>query len=184
MKILKIYIFTVLIIFFRSISAYGESSAKIAVVDVESILENSSAIGSIRKSINELTKTIENEISEQEKEYKKRQQELLELQKTVSQEKFDSLVLKFNKNVSKIQKHIQQKKIALEYARSQAIEVVHQKTISIIGDLAKKYSFDIVLPTSQVLYVKSELNITPEVISQLNDSLKEVPINYQKFLEN
>ena len=85
MKILKIYIFTVLIIFFRSISAYGESSAKIAVVDVESILENSSAIGSIRKSINELTKTIEDEITEQEKEYKKRQQELLELQKTLNQ---------------------------------------------------------------------------------------------------
>lgn len=184
MKILKIYIFTVLIIFFRSISAYGEPSAKIAVVDVESILENSSAIGSIRKSINELTKTIEDEITEQEKEYKKRQQELLELQKTLNQEKFDSLVLKFNKNVSKIQKNIQQKKIALEQAHSQAIEVVHQKTISIIGDLAKKYSLDIVLPTSQVLYVKSELNITPEVISKLNNDLKEVQINYQKFLKN
>ncbi|NDA90581.1 MAG: OmpH family outer membrane protein, partial [Alphaproteobacteria bacterium] len=69
-------------------------------------------------------------------------------------------------------------------AHSQAIEVVHQKTISIIGDLAKKYSLDIVLPTSQVLYVKSELNITPEVISKLNNDLKEVPINYQKFLKN
>ena len=176
--------FTVLIIFFRVANAYDEAAAKIAVVDVESILENSSAIGSIRKSINELTKTIEDEITEQEKEYKKRQQELLELQKTLNQEKFDSLVLKFNKNVSKIQKNIQQKKIALEQAHSQAIEVVHQKTISIIGDLAKKYSLDIVLPTSQVLYVKSELNITPEVISKLNNDLKEVPINYQKFLKN
>jgi Skp family chaperone for outer membrane proteins len=184
MKFLKIYIFTVLIIFFRVANAYDEAAAKIAVVDVESILENSLAIGAIRKSINELSKTIENEINEQEKEYKKRQQELLEVQKTVSQEKFDSLVLKFNKSVSKIQKNIQQKKIALEHAHSQAIEVVHQKTISIIGDLAKKYSLDIVLPTSQVLYIKSELNITPEVISKLNNDLKEVPINYQKFLKN
>src|SRR5574343_644438 len=103
MKFLKIYIFAVLLNSFGTVSVYGESSTKVAVVDVESILENSLAIGSIKKSINELSKTIENEISEQEKEYKKRQQELLELQKTVSQEKFDSLVLKFNKNVSKIQ---------------------------------------------------------------------------------
>ena len=109
MKFLKIYIFTVLIIFFRVANAYDEAAAKIAVVDVESILENSLAIGAIRKSINELSKTIENEINEQEKEYKKRQQELLEVQKTVTQEKFDSLVLKFNKSVSKIQKNIQQK---------------------------------------------------------------------------
>ncbi|NBY35060.1 MAG: OmpH family outer membrane protein [Alphaproteobacteria bacterium] len=110
MKFLKIYIFTVLIIFFRVANAYDEAAAKIAVVDVESILENSLAIGAIRKSINELSKTIENEINEQEKEYKKRQQELLEVQKTVSQEKFDSLVLKFNKSVSKIQNNYSTKK--------------------------------------------------------------------------
>ena len=52
MKFLKIYIFTVLIIFFRVANAYDEAAAKIAVVDVESILENSLAIGAIRKSIN------------------------------------------------------------------------------------------------------------------------------------
>ena len=40
MKFLKIYIFTVLIIFFRVANAYDEAAAKIAVVDVESILEN------------------------------------------------------------------------------------------------------------------------------------------------
>ena len=91
MKFLKIYIFAVVLNSLGTVSVYGESSTKVAVVDVESILENSLAIGSIKKSINELSKTIENEIIQQEKEYKKRQQELLELQKTVSQEKFDSL---------------------------------------------------------------------------------------------
>lgn len=184
MNYFKIYVFTVLIILFRVEEGYAESATKIAVVDVESILEHSLAIGDIRKSINALSKTIENEINDQEKEYKKRQQELLEVQKTVSQEQFDALVLKFNKSISKIQKNIQQKKIALERAHSQAIEVVHQKTLVIIGTLAKKYRFDIVLPTSQVLYGKSELNITPEVISQLNESVKEVTINYQQFLKN
>jgi len=46
------------------------------------------------------------------------------------------------------------------------------------------FDFNIVLPSSQVLFVISELNITLEVISRLNDSLKEVPIDYQKFLKN
>ena len=70
MKFLKIYIFAVVLNSFGTVSVYGESSTKVAVVDVESILENSLAIGSIKKSINELSKTIENEISEQERNIK------------------------------------------------------------------------------------------------------------------
>lgn len=184
MKFLKICAFVISITFFELVSAQDHYIAKIAVVDVESILENSLAITGIRKSINELSEDIQKEIAQQEKDFKKRQQELLDLQKTLSQEKFDSLALKFNKNVSTIQKNIQLKKLALEQAHSQAIEVVHKKTISIISSLAKEYNFNIVLPSAQVLYVTSELNITLEVISKLNESLKNVPINYQKFLKN
>ncbi len=184
MNFLKICVFLISLTFCGIVSAQDRYVAKVAVVDVESILENSLAITSIRKSINELSENIQKDIAEQEKGFKKQEQELLESQKTLSQEKFDSLAAKFNKNVSNIQKNIQLKKIALEQAHSRAIEVVHQKTISIISDLAKEYNFNIVLPSSQVLFVISELNITLEVISRLNDSLKEVPIDYQKFLKN
>ncbi len=184
MKFLKIYTFLILVIFFEVTNAQDHYVARIAVVDVESILENSLAIAGIKKSINELSETIQKEIVQEEKEFKKRQQELVELQKTLNQEEFDSLILKFNKNVSNVQKNIQLKKIALEQARSQSIEIVHKKTVSIINDLAKEYNFNLALPSTQVLYATSELNITLEVISRLNESLTEVPINYQKFLKN
>jgi Skp family chaperone for outer membrane proteins len=184
MKLLKICTLFISIIFFEVATAQERHIAKIAVVDVESILENSIAVTGIRKAINELSENIQKEILQQEKELKKRHQELLDLQKTLSPEKFDSLVLQFNKNTSKVQKNIHLKKIALEQAHSQAREVVHQKISTIISDLAKKRNFNIVLPSSQILHVTTELNITPEVISKLNESLTEVPINYRKFLKN
>jgi len=184
MNFLKILVFLTSLIFFGIASAQDRYIAKIAVVDIESVLENSLAITSIKKSVNLLSQNIQDDISKQEKELKSHEQKLLELQKTMSQEKFDSLVVKFNKDVSSTKKNIQLRKIALEQAHSQSIQVVHQKIISIISELAKDYNLNIVLPSSQVLYITSELNITLEVISKLNDSLKEVPVNYQKFLKN
>jgi Skp family chaperone for outer membrane proteins len=184
MKFLKICVFIISITFFELVSAGDHYIAKIAVVDVEAILENSLAVASIRKSINELSEDIQKEIAQQEEDFKKREQELLDSRKTLSQEKFDSSVAKFDRNVSAVQKNIQLKKIALEQAHSSAMEVVHKKTISIINNLAKEYNFNIVLPSTQLLFVTSELNITLEVISKLNESLKEVPINYKKFLKN
>jgi|JFJP01.1.fsa_nt_gi outer membrane protein len=184
MNFLKILVFLISLIFFGIASAQDRYIAKIAVVDIESVLENSLAITSIKKSVNVLSQNIQDDISKQEKELKAHEQKLLELQKTMTQEKFDSLVTKFNRDVSGTKKNIQLRKIALEQAHSQSIQVVHKKIISIISELAKDYNLNIVLPSSQVLYITSELNITLEVISKLNDSLKEVPVNYQKFLKH
>lgn len=172
------------ITFFEPAYGANELVSKIAVVDMEFILENSLAVNSTRKSINELSKRIEKEMNEQEIKYKKYQEQLLELQKTITKEKFNLLVLEFNKSVNNFQKDIQQKKMALGRAHSQAMEIVLQKSVSIIANLAKKYNFDIVLPFSQVFYIRSEFNITSEVILNLNANLKVVPINYKTFLRN
>lgn len=183
MNFFKIYIFLVLIAVSKIANAEGQYTAKIAVVDIESVLENSLAINNIKKSINALSQNIQTDISQQEKDLRIREQELLELKTTLTEEKFEVLVTKFNKNVSNTKRSIQSRKSALEQAHLQAIEEVNKKIMFIIGEIAKEHGIDVVLPSSQVLYVTNELNLTFEVISKLNDSLKEVQINYKKFLK-
>ncbi len=183
MNFLKICIFLVLIVVSKIANAETKYTAKFAVVDIESVLENSLAINSIKKSINALSQNIQTDISQQEKDLRIREQELLELKKTLTEEKFEVLVTKFNKNVKNTKRSMQSRKSALEQAHLQAIEEVNKKIMFIIGEIAKEHGIDVVLPSSQVLYVTNELNLTFEVISKLNDSLKEVQINYKKFLK-
>lgn len=161
----------------------NKNVAKLAVVDVESILENSLAIANIKNSINALGELIQEELTEKEKEFKKREQELIELQKTLPKEKFDFLVNSFNQNINQAQKNFKVKKLALEQSHSRAIEKVQKTIIAIIGELAKKYDFNTVLPSTHVLFIKDELNITSEVLSTLNARLVEVPIEYEKLLK-
>lgn len=153
-------------------------NARAAVVDVESIFEHSKAILYIKKSINIISEQIQNELSSKEIKLKQAEAELIEKRGVLPKDEFDKLVADFNKKVSSTQKEMQNKKSALERAHANAIAQVHETTISVISDLSKKYKFNIVFPSSQVLFVNNSLNITHEVISNLNERLQEVKVDY------
>ena len=153
--------------------------ARVAVVDVESILEHSQAIVHIKKSINIISEQIQSELSSKDIQLKEAEAELIKQRGVLPKEKFDILVADFNKRVSATQQEMQHKKSTLEQAHANAIAEVHKNTIDVISDLSKKYGFNIVFPSSQVLFVNNSLNITHEVISNLNESLKEVEVDYQ-----
>ncbi|CAN0595641.1 unnamed protein product [Ectocarpus sp. 12 AP-2014] len=162
----------------------NEFDAKAAVVDVESILEHSKAIMHIKKSIHVISEQIQSELSAKEIKLKQAEAELIEKRGVLPKEEFDKLVADFNKRVSSTQQEMQNKKSALERAHGNAITQVHEKTISVISDLSKKYGFNIVFPSSQVLFVNNSLNITHEVISNLNERLQEVKVDYDPAIDN
>lgn len=169
-----------LVIIFLPVTVFASSKfvAKAAVVDVESIFEHSIAIAHIKKSINIISDQIQGELSVKEGELKKIEAELIKQRGLLSEEEFENQVSEFNKKVSATQQEVQQKKIALEQAHAAAIAEVHKNTIAVIGELSKKYEFNIVFPSTQVLFVANDLNITLEVISNLNERLKTVEVNY------
>lgn len=151
---------------------------KIAVVDVESVLEHSFAIKSIKKSISDISSKIERELTEKEISLKKIESDIIKDKDKISQEQFNAKVQDFNKIVNKAQMEIQTKKDGLEKAHSEAINKVQNSIISIISDLSKKNGYSMVVPSSQVLYVVTDLNITLEVITKLNEVLPAVEVNY------
>ena len=183
MKCLR-WIFLILIIV-PSVSWAQESKfvAKAAVVDVESILEHSLAIKHVKKSINEISDKIQRELTEKEINIKSIEAELIKQREVLSEEKFNLKVLEFNKKVSQTQKEMQSKKNALEEAHSKAIAQVHKSTIEVITELAKQYGINIVLPSSQVLFVESDMNITLQVITKLTERLNTVDVLYSPAID-
>ena len=184
MKFLRcIALLLVTIPIFALAEAEDKFLAKIAVVDVESILEHSLAIKHVKKSINEISDNIEREVTEKAMNLKSIEDALIKERVALGEEKFNKKVLEFNKKVSKTQKEMQSKKSALEEAHSKAIAQVHKSTIDVITELSKQYGFNIVFPSSQVLFVESNMNITLEVITKLNERLSIVDIKYSPSKE-
>ena len=153
-------------------------NVQIAVVDVQSILESSIAISGVRKSIDVISQDIQKYLALRELEFKKIEDELIKKRGILSEQAFEKEIGNFNKKVSDAQKEMQAKKAKLEQAHAGAITKVHEVTMEIINELAHKYDFNIALPSSQVLFATTDLNITSEVITLLNARLKSVKVNY------
>ncbi len=157
--------------------AENKFEAKIAIVDVQSILENSVAIKEIKKSIELLGEKISKDINHKENELKKSEDELLKKKAILSEAVFEKEADIFNKKVGEAQKEVQNRKNKLEHIHNEAIAKVHKVTMDIVGEIVKKNDIKVVIPSSQVLFAAEELNITSEVITQLNSRLKTVKIN-------
>jgi len=173
-----------LILFFPAVVfADNKFVAKTAVVDVESILEHSTAIAHIKKSINIISDHIQGELSVKENDLKIIEADLIKQRGILSEKEFNNKVAEFNKKVSVTQQEMQHKKSVLEQTHAEALAEVHKNTIIVISDLSKKYGFNIVFPSTQVLFVENDLNITLEVIKNLNERLKSVEVKYSEALE-
>lgn len=154
------------------------SDKKIAVVDVQTILDLSTAVTGIRISIEKLSQDLQKDFSNRELELKDIESKLIEKQETLSKENFEKEVLVFNKKVTEVQKIVQEKKIRLEQAHSKAISKVNGVAMKIIKDLAQKRHFSVVFPSTQVLYADEALNITEEVLIKLNNTIPSVEVKF------
>lgn len=147
---------------------------RVAVADVQSILEGSIAIKDLRNKIEKLNHKIQENIAAKEAEFKPLEEKLLNERSHLSETEFEHKVNAFNAKVSHVRKEIQIKKTKLEQAHAEAMSRVHETTITIISELAEKYNLNLVIPSAQVLYAKNNLNITSEVTFMLNDINKRV----------
>lgn len=162
-----------------STTACAMDAPKIAVVDIQYVLDHSSAVNNLREDIDKLTAKLHKEMSSKEAALKNTNAELVKKQGVLAQDKFDVEVNEFYKKVSEAQHDMQQKKAKLEEAHADAIGVVHDATLKIVAELAKEKGFNVALPSSQILYADDALSITSEVVDRLNQKVKSIPLNYK-----
>lgn len=159
-------------------AAVSLPNAKIAIVDVQLVLDSSIAVKHLRESIDKISEQFSKELSAKEIEFKQLEAALVKKRETSKPEQFDTEVEDFYKKLSAFQHDTQKKKEKLERAHSEAIESVHENTIKIVHEISKEKGFNLALPMSQTLYSDEVLNITEEVTTRLNQKIKEVQLKY------
>jgi outer membrane protein len=177
------FVFLSIVLFLTNFSANASEVSstnveKIAVVDVQTILDNALAVVYIRNEVDRLNKNLQNEVVKLENDLKNQEEDLIKQKDILSKDNFEKEVIKFNKNVTKAQKEMQEKKIKLEQAHAKALSRVNQLALKIISKLAKKNKYSLVLPSTQILFADEKLNITNEVLGQMNTTLPKVELDF------
>lgn len=154
------------------------NATEIAVLDIEKIVKESKAM-----------KYIQNKVSKQQDKYQilvtKKQTALEKEQKKVEGKKsvlskvaFEKEVTEFEMKVEELKEFVDRKQNSLKKASLDSMSKVNNIIKDIIAEISKEKNIDVIIPANEALYYNDRLDITEEVLTELNNQITKVKISF------
>jgi outer membrane protein len=156
-----------------------DAKQQIAVVNIQQIMRESTAAKSVREQLESKQKAFQSDISKKEEALQKEDQELAKQRSVLSKDAFEEKARAFRTKATDVQKEVQSKKAMLDNAFEHSLNDIQKAMNEIIAGIAKDKGFIVALPTSQVLYADSKLDISDAVLEQLNKKLAKVDVKFE-----
>ena len=145
-------------------------------VDVQKILTESNAGKKLTKSIsdkvNKNLKIFENE----EKDLKKKEDEILKQKNILSKEELDNKIVKFKQEVQSFNSKKKKFDLDINNERLKSINKMVKILNEILANYASENSIGLIIQKKNILIGKSELDITNDILKIFNNQVKS--INY------
>jgi Skp family chaperone for outer membrane proteins len=164
------------IMLLAAFQAQAADAPKIAIVDIQKIVSESTATKDINKQLEKKKNEFQAQINKQEESLMKEDQALGKQKASLSADAFEKKRKEFQEKVAGVQRDVQKKRAQLENAYTQALGTVQKTVVEIIKGIAEDKGFTIAIPASQALYFQSNMDISSEVLAALNSKLATVNV--------
>ena len=152
----------------------------IGIVDIQALLRDSKAGKSIQKQMETLQKTFKEEVSAQETSLRTADEQLGRQRTVLSQEAFEKTRVEFQKDIAEAQGKVQERKRVLDTAFGKAVEQVQNRAVQIIAKVAEKRKLLLVIPRNQVILAENSMDLTQEVMADLDKEISSVKVVLEK----
>ena len=146
----------------------------IAVVDVDQIMQESSAAKGVRGQRDRYQQSFQTEISQEESALRATKQDLDQQHDKMDQAAFAEKARAFDQSVAEFERKVVARRRALDKSFAQAMSQVEQSMIEVTAQVGGAHGANVVLPRSQVILFSDKMNITKEIITALNQKLPAV----------
>jgi len=160
-----------------SAQAPGAAAPVFTVLDIGKIRRDAASVKSIREQIINYQNKIQGEIQKEQEALRTAQQELAKKQTLLAPEAFAEERRKFEQRVVGVQQMVQQRRRSLEEAQTKAMLQVERSLNEIVASMAEKNGYDVIMRLSQIVYVKTQLDITGDVLKELDQKLPTVKVD-------
>ena len=164
----------------ESLNASDKSHFPIVVVDMQFIVSRSTAAIQVRQELDSLKKKYGEEVKLEEQELRNLQDELGVQRPILPPDEFAQLESDFRFRVEKLQSKVAEKNKELETLMGRSIQIIQNKTVEIITNIAIERSLAAVLDTSTVVIAAGEINISEEVLKILNENMPSIDLDAVK----
>ncbi len=148
----------------------------IAIIDVQRILEESSAAKSVQQQLEAQRAKFQTEIAGEEVELRQAEKDLAKVRDTVSPDVYADKEQQLRQRFLGVERHVQSRRKALDQAFTDSMNVVRKNLLDTVGALAQERGANIVIVKQQALWSDKKMDITDEVLSRLNKALPQVPV--------
>lgn len=174
---------TALIITLVSSSAFAadeaqtqEKALKIAVVDVQQLMSESKAAKSIQSQGQDMMKKYQSEIDKMEKALKEQEKKVTEAKEAQDIETFKKEFQAFQEKLQDSKKKTQELSVKNDKSVAEALNKIREEIVGIVGEMAEKNGYDVVITRANVVIVSKEIDITAEVLKKLDKKLSSVKV--------
>jgi Skp family chaperone for outer membrane proteins len=149
----------------------------IAVADVQRLLRESLAGASLEEQVKGLRAALADGVAEREQELRSTEQELQEQMNILAQEVFAEKRRAFEEEVVAFQREVRERQRSLDEVYSEGLNQIRVIIIEILQQMVEERGYDLILPQAQILVGSRQLDITDEVLTELNNRIPSVNIS-------
>jgi outer membrane protein len=161
----------------RGAHAQQLPSTVAAVIDYQRILRDAAAARSIREQIEDRRKTYQEEISKEEQRLHEADKEFAKQRSLLTPEAFAEKRRAFEEDLAEVQHLVQERRRELDRVAAIALNEVKDALIEIVTGMAEERGFNLVLPSSEVLFFARRIDLTEEVLVKLDAMLPKVVVS-------
>jgi Skp family chaperone for outer membrane proteins len=151
-------------------------AAVAAVIDYQRILRDAAAARSIREQIEGRRKAYQEEISKEEQRLHEADKAFAKQRSVLTPEAFAEKRREFEQEVAEVQRMVQERRRALDDVSAVALNEVKTALIEVVTSIADQRGFNLVLPSSEVLFFSRRIDLTEEVLAKLDAHLPDVRV--------
>jgi Skp family chaperone for outer membrane proteins len=155
------------------------NAANTAVLDVEKIVKESVAMVDIQKKVTKKQEEYQKEVNAKQKELEAEQKKLEGKKTVLASDAFEKEMKKFEGKVDQLKELVDKKQNSLKKASVDAMGKVNDDIKTIIAELSKEKSLDLIVPAGQTLFYKDEMDVSAEILKRLNKKVTKVNVNFE-----
>ena len=161
-----------------SASPGSGSGLKIALIDDQKLLADSKAAKSIEAQIDRKRDGYQKEFTSLEQQLREKGSKLEASKDKMSQADYDKQRAAFQNEVMTDQKLAQSRRSELEHAAADAVSQLRKQITKIVAGMADKNGYDLVLTRQDVVLAKDTMDVTDQVLTQLDNTMTSVPMEF------
>lgn len=155
-------------------------AAEFATVNTQEILNKSTAAQSLKTQAEAKVKEFQAALKTKSDALSKEEADLAKQRSVMKQEAFEEKAKAFRAKATEAQKDAQDKKAAIDKALSTGFAEIQKTFLDIAAGIAKEKGYKAIVTFSALAYADPSIDISEEVLKQLNAKLPKVTLKFEK----